>query len=62
MFFEKNRRINKRGEFYLSEHDFEENLKDINVKYNFIIQPIKNNETFINSSAGAYILFTVPRV
>ena len=39
-------KLNSQGNFYLEKTDFEIKLDNINIIYNFIIKPIKNNEIF----------------
>ena len=50
------------GEFSLGETKDQITLNDINIKYNFIIQPINNTENWKSSGNGSFVLFNVPKV
>ena len=51
------------GTFSLKQSETEKVLNDINIKYNFRIQPISNNETFIiNDEFGTYYSFGHPEI
>ena len=51
------------GTFSLKQSESEKVLNDINIKYNFRIQPISNNETFIiNDEFGTYYSFGHPEI
>ena len=50
------------GEFSLVETDKPIELKDINIKYNFIIQPIKDTGMFRSSGIGSVIVYNIPKV
>ena len=55
-------RINREGEFSLVKTTSKTKLYEHNIKYNFIIQPMNNNEKFKCSGKGSYIMFTIPTV
>ena len=48
--------------FSLEEIDKEVELRDINIKYNFFIQPSFDNDTCIIKGNGTYLWFTIPKV
>ena len=50
------------GYFSLVETDKPIELKDINIKYNFIIQPIKETGKFSCSGIGSVIVYNIPKV
>ena len=52
----------KEGEYSLSKIENKIELNDINIKYNFIIQPINNNEKFTISGVGGFMMFSIPKV
>ena len=49
-------------QFSLGEIKKQVELRDINIKYNFFIQPIDNRENCTISGSGSYIEFAYPRV
>ena len=50
------------GNYSLGDLTEEITKNDINIKYNFIIQPMINNETYSISGQGSYILTAYPMV
>ena len=55
--------FNYSNETHLSKIENEMILDDINIKYNFRIQPVDNKETFYNKfSSFFFIYFTYPRI
>ena len=54
--------IEKEGEFSLGQIEKQPALNDINIKYNFIIQPINNNEKCIISGYGGIMMFAIPKL
>ena len=54
--------IDRRGYFSLAKVENKTVLNDINIKYNFIIQPINNNEKFNVSEEGSIMMFSIPKV
>ena len=55
-------KIDLEGEFSLKKENMEKRLYNINIKYNFFIQPINNYEKFKCSGKGSYMIFNLPRV
>ena len=50
------------GENKLGIVNYKTTLKDISIKYNFIIQPFTNNEIFIKNGDGSDIYFVSPKL
>ena len=53
-------KIDLEGEFSLKKENMEKRLYNINIKYNFFIQPINNYEKFKCSGKGSYMIFNLP--
>ena len=53
--------IDNEGEFSLGKTKNQIKLNNINIKYNFIIQPINNNEKFTVSGKGGYMMYALPK-
>ena len=54
--------VDEFDEFSLGEIRTKTRLSDINIKYNFIIEPINNNEKCRIEGLGSYIIFNLPKV
>ena len=55
-------RMEKEGEFSLAHVENQIELNDINIKYNFVIQPINSDEKFKISGEGGFMMFSLPKV
>ena len=55
-------KINNEEQLSLGEIKQEIKLDNINIKYNFLIQPVINNEEFISKGNGNSLLFAYPMV
>ena len=54
--------MRREGNFSLGQIDNKIELNNINIKYNFVIQPINNDEKCIISGEGGYMKFIEPKV
>ena len=54
--------MDKEGEFSLGQIQDQTILNNINIKYNFVIQPINNNEKCKISGEGGSMIFALPKV